>query len=77
MNLLYQRIGGSEGLSRLLRHFYADVRQDPLIGPIFNTQIKDWKHHLEVIASFWETVGTKTNNAQTKAAKTVRNLDAE
>ena len=56
MNLLYQRIGGSEGLSRLLRHFYADVRQDPLIGPIFNAQIKDWKHHLEVIASFWETI---------------------
>ena len=56
MDLLYQRIGGSEGLSRLLRHFYADVRQDPLIGPIFNTQIKDWKHHLEVIASFWETI---------------------
>jgi hypothetical protein len=23
----------SEGFSRLLRHFYADVRQDPLIGP--------------------------------------------
>ena len=56
MDLLYQRIGGSEGLSRLLRHFYADVRQDPLIGPIFNAQIKDWKHHLEVIASFWETI---------------------
>ena len=56
MDLLYQRIGESEGLSRLLRHFYADVRQDPLIGPIFNAQIKDWKHHLEVIASFWETI---------------------
>ena len=56
MDLLYQRIGGSEGLSRLLRHFYADVRQDPLIGPIFNSQIKDWKHHLEFIASFWETI---------------------
>jgi hemoglobin len=40
----------------MLRHFYADVRQDPLIGPIFNAQIKDWKHHLEVIASFWETI---------------------
>ena len=56
MDPLYQRIGGSEGLSRLLRHFYADVRQDPLIGPIFNAQIKDSKHHLEIIASFWETI---------------------
>lgn len=56
MNLLYQRIGGRDGISKLLRHFYADVRQDPLIGPIFNTKIKDWKHHLEIITSFWETL---------------------
>jgi hemoglobin len=39
-----------------LRHFYADVRQDRLIGPVFNAQIKDWKEHLDVIASFWETL---------------------
>jgi len=38
MNLLHQRIGGHEGISKLLRHFYADVRQDPLIGPIFKDQ---------------------------------------
>jgi hemoglobin len=56
MNLLYQRIGGREGISNLLKHFYADVRQDPLIGPIFNAQIEDWKKHLEIIANFWETV---------------------
>jgi hemoglobin len=56
VNLLYQRIGGSEGISRLLRHFYADVRQDPLIGPIFKAQIKDWKRHLEIIGKFWETI---------------------
>jgi hemoglobin len=53
---LYERIGGREEISKLLRHFYADVRQDPLIGPIFNAQIKDWKHHLEIIGSFWETL---------------------
>ena len=56
MNLLYQRIGRSEGISKLLHRFYADVRQDPLIGPIFNAKIKDWKHHLEIITSFWETL---------------------
>ena len=56
MNLLYQRIGERDGISRLLRHFYADVRQDPLIGPIFDVQIKDWNRHLEIIASFWEAV---------------------
>jgi len=56
VNLLYQRIGERDGISRLLRHFYADVRQDPLIGPIFDVQIKDWNRHLEIIASFWEAV---------------------
>jgi hemoglobin len=56
MNRLYHRIGGHEGISRLLRHFYADVRQDPMIGPIFNARIKDWNHHLKIIASFWETL---------------------
>ncbi|HVU28326.1 MAG TPA: group III truncated hemoglobin [Verrucomicrobiae bacterium] len=56
MNLqpsLYERIGGQEGLARLLRHFYSDVRQHALIGPVFNRQIDDWPAHLEKIGSFW------------------------
>lgn len=56
MNLqpsLYERIGGRDGLARLLHHFYADVRQHTLIGPIFNQQIEDWPAHLEKIGSFW------------------------
>ena len=56
MSLLYERIGGREGLARLLHHFYADVRQDPLIGPIFNARIQHWGEHLAIIANFWETV---------------------
>ena len=50
---LYERMGGRDGLARLLRHFYSDVRQHALIGPIFNQQIKDWPAHLEKIGSFW------------------------
>jgi hemoglobin len=50
---LYQRLGGRETLMRLLRHFYADVRQHTAIGPIFNAQIHDWPTHLEKIADFW------------------------
>lgn len=53
VNTLYDRIGGREGLSKLLHHFYADVRQHQLIGPIFNAQISDWPEHLELIAYFW------------------------
>lgn len=50
---LYDRIGGREGLELLLRHFYADVRQHAVLGPIFNKHIDDWSAHLAKIASFW------------------------
>lgn len=50
---LYDRIGGREALAKLLRHFYADIRQHKLVGPIFNRQIHDWPEHLETIGSFW------------------------
>ena len=50
---LYDRIGGREGLDLLLRHFYADVRQHAVLGPVFNKHIDDWPAHLAKIASFW------------------------
>jgi len=50
---LYERIGGHEGLSQLLHHFYADVRQHQVIGPIFNARIQDWPAHLAIIENFW------------------------
>ena len=50
---LYERIGGHAGLAFLLRHFYSDVRQHALLGPVFDKQIDDWPAHLEKIASFW------------------------
>ena len=53
---LYERIGGQAGLDHLLRHFYADVRQHHLIGPIFNREIPDWPAHLAKIGQFWARV---------------------
>lgn len=50
---LYDRLGGRPALVHLLRYFYADVRQQQEIGPIFNRQITDWPAHLEKIADFW------------------------
>ncbi len=53
---LFDQMGGRPGLLNLLRHFYADVRQHQLLGPIFNRQIHDWPAHLEKIADFWSTI---------------------
>ena len=50
---LFERLGGRAALMHLLRHFYADVRQHNVIGPIFRAQIEDWPAHLEKIADFW------------------------
>ena len=44
-----------EDVSFLVNAFYAKVRKDALIGPIFNSQIKDWEHHLSHLTDFWET----------------------
>jgi len=43
-------------LVRLVDRFYAKVRHDPLIGPIFNGAVHDWDEHLEKLAGFWSSV---------------------
>jgi hemoglobin len=53
---LFERLGGRDALSDLLRHFYADVRQHNLIGPIFAQAIEDWPTHLDTIGAFWTRV---------------------
>jgi hemoglobin len=50
---LYERLGGRHALTKLLKFFYADVRQHHDIGPIFAAHITDWPTHLEKIADFW------------------------
>jgi len=50
---LYERLGGHEGILKLIQPFYTDLRQHQQLGPIFNAQIKDWEAHLEKIADFW------------------------
>lgn len=43
-------------LERLIPAFYARVRADALIGPLFNQAIADWPHHLEKLMAFWSSV---------------------
>lgn len=45
-----------EGLARLVNRFYAAVRADALIGPVFNDAIDDWPEHLEKLAAFWSSL---------------------
>lgn len=36
--------------------FYARIREDALLGPIFNGRIADWPRHLSRMQSFWRSI---------------------
>jgi len=44
------------GLARLVDAFYARVRADAELGPIFNDAIRDWPEHLERLTGFWSSI---------------------
>jgi len=52
-----KEIESREDIARLVNAFYAKIRQDELLGPIFNSHIADeqWPAHLEKLTDFWET----------------------
>lgn len=43
-------------LSELIPRFYAPVRDDALIGPIFDNAIDHWEEHLQKLIDFWSSV---------------------
>lgn len=45
-----------ESLGRLVALFYAQVQQDPELGPIFNDAVEDWPGHLAKLTDFWHSV---------------------
>ena len=45
-----------EALAQLIELFYARVRADELIGPLFNDAVGNWPEHLVKLQSFWSGV---------------------
>jgi hemoglobin len=43
-------------IERLVRTFYAKVRKDGLLAPIFAARIEDWEPHLRQMCAFWSSV---------------------
>jgi hemoglobin len=43
-------------IDRVVRAFYARVRDDDLLGPIFAARIEDWEPHLRQMTAFWSSV---------------------
>lgn len=50
-------VGISEDMIRRLVHaFYARIRADALLGPVFNDAIENWDAHLGKLCAFWSSV---------------------
>lgn len=45
-------------VAAVVRDFYARVRADDLIGPVFNRIIPEerWPHHIDLITDFWSSM---------------------
>lgn len=43
-------------IETLVHAFYAKVRRDEVLGPIFNHHVDDWDHHLAKLVDFWSSV---------------------
>lgn len=43
-------------IARLVDTFYARVRTDPELGPVFERAISDWAPHLSTMRDFWSSV---------------------
>jgi hemoglobin len=49
-------ISSVEDISVMVFSFYESIREDKLIGPVFNNKIKDWEPHLLKMVGFWNSI---------------------
>ncbi|HTI88270.1 MAG TPA: group III truncated hemoglobin [Alphaproteobacteria bacterium] len=47
-------------IETLVRAFYAKVREDDVLNPIFAARITDWEPHLARMCEFWSSVALMT-----------------
>jgi len=46
-----------EMIKELVHSFYAKIRQDEVLAPIFNARIGDnWEEHLQIMCNFWSGI---------------------
>jgi hemoglobin len=43
-------------VAAMVHAFYADIRRDEVLGPIFDRHVDNWDHHLAKLVDFWSSV---------------------
>lgn len=54
--MLDQRVIDEAAIRPLIEAFYARVRGDDLLGPIFGAAVHDWNDHHGRLSDFWSSV---------------------
>jgi len=50
------RVFSADAIESMVGSFYARVRSDSVLGPVFTRRIEDWPPHLERLVDFWRGV---------------------
>lgn len=64
-------------VAELVDRFYAKVRLDSEIGPVFNDAVQSWDAHLSLLKDFWSTVLLRTSRYKGNPLLTHFNLELE
>lgn len=56
MNMTHQDHITEAALSDLVHRFYAKVREDAVLGQVFNNAVGHWDEHFETLTKFWSSV---------------------
>lgn len=82
MNLKLTESGGSPEpgvteaqIATLVDTFYAEVREDGLIGPIFDHYVTDWDHHLAKMKRFWSSAILRTGTYSGRPMEAHRKIE--
>ncbi|MCD0421711.1 group III truncated hemoglobin [Rubrivivax sp. JA1024] len=60
MSIAHSDAVTDEQIAHLVRTFYGRARSDEVIGPIFDSAVHDWDHHIAQITDFWSSMLLKT-----------------
>lgn len=44
----------------MVHRFYALIRRDEVLGPVFESHIDDWDAHLQKLVDFWSSILRRT-----------------
>lgn len=44
-----------DAVHQMVHRFYTRVREDDVLGPVFDRHITDWTPHLDKMVAFWNT----------------------